>query len=298
MKPTPTKGDTKGTLSKRLRIGSEDIWGIDPQGDDRLRLGHRIGNDDERIPASKLGDGAASNGLFLQIAGGIPVWGAAPGGGMGSSTWLGLTDTPATWGEIGQYPSINAAQDALEWATQTSYYLDRDGAPPTPPPTSWGHRGRQRRQGVPDHHGPRDPHSAPRRGRRWTSRSGSPTASGEAWTQTPPPAPRTTGISTTTPPHNSFVQRRNNLWQQTHWNYAWQYVAGVDTDIDFRIEHLSRGVPQRTDLARAAMDANATAVMRYMDGATPEANMRAYWLDTRRDTLVEVSDYTATSTTH
>ena len=44
------------------------------------------------------------------------------------------------------------------------------------------------------------------------------------------------------------------------------------------------------------MDGNATAVDRY-DGTDPDPDMRAYWIDTRRDTLVQVTDYTATSTT-
>ena len=96
-------------------------------------------------------------------------------------------------------------------------------------------------------------------------------------------------------PHDTFVQRRNNAWEPTHWGYAWQYIAGVDTDIDYR-QSIYLGQFRTAALARAAMDANAAAVAAYSSG-TPAENLRAYWIDTRRDTLVQVTAYTATSST-
>ena len=95
--------------------------------------------------------------------------------------------------------------------------------------------------------------------------------------------------------HNRFVQRRGTAYQAASWSSAWQYVEGILPTVDYR-QSIYLGRHSTADAARAAMDGNATAVDRY-DGAAPAANMRAYWLDTRRDTLVQVTDYTATSTT-
>ena len=41
------------------------------------------------------------------------------GGGTGTSTWLGLTDTPAAFGTAGQVSAVNTAEDGLEFVDQT-----------------------------------------------------------------------------------------------------------------------------------------------------------------------------------
>lgn len=57
-------------------------------------------------------------------AGLVKKWatlGSLPGGGSGSSTWLGLTDTiPINYnGHAGECPVVNAAQTGLDFATIT-----------------------------------------------------------------------------------------------------------------------------------------------------------------------------------
>ena len=42
-------------------------------------------------------------------------WDDLPGGGGGASTFLGLTDTPAAYGDAGKVPVINKDEDALEF---------------------------------------------------------------------------------------------------------------------------------------------------------------------------------------
>ena len=284
------EGAATGSPITKLRIGKA-IHALG--GGDKPYDWATVGNDNKLVPPAKMGTGAPGNTVFLR---GDGVWAAPPSGGMGSATWLGLTDTPASWGDEGQYPAINAAQDALEWATPLATYLDRDGAPPTPPGAA-GTIGTDNAGKVYPTITDHVTHTVPST---WTTVDLAFNQPNRFWRGVDPDATtRTTndGYFYYDTPHNSFVQRRNNLWQQTHWGYAWQYITGVDATIDFR-QSIYLGEFRTEALARAAMDANATAQVRYMDGATPDANMRAYWLDTRRDTLVEVSTYTATSTTH
>ena len=95
--------------------------------------------------------------------------------------------------------------------------------------------------------------------------------------------------------HNRFLQRRGGQYRPVSWVSAWQHVQGTDPGIDFRQSiYLGRFVHE--DDARNAMDNNAAAVDRY-SGATPAANMRAYYLDTFRDRLVQVASYTASAET-
>ena len=95
--------------------------------------------------------------------------------------------------------------------------------------------------------------------------------------------------------HNRFLQRRGGQYRPVSWVSAWQHVQGTDPSIDFRQSiYLGRFVHE--DDARNAMDNNAAAVDRY-DGDQPAENMRAYYLDTLRDSLVQVASYTASAET-
>ena len=49
------------------------------------------------------------------------------GGGAGTSTWLGLTDTPAAFGTAGQVSAVNTAEDGLEFVDQTGGGGSDDG---------------------------------------------------------------------------------------------------------------------------------------------------------------------------
>ena len=64
--------------------------------------------------------GAVTDGYVLTLAGGLPTWAASSGGG-GSTTFIGLTDTPANYtGAAGQYVRVNSVSTGLEFVTAPS----------------------------------------------------------------------------------------------------------------------------------------------------------------------------------
>lgn len=63
---------------------------------------------------------AYGEGAFLYCDGSEIVQLAAGGGGGGATAFLGLTDTPGSWGTEGQIPAINATEDGLEFVDPPS----------------------------------------------------------------------------------------------------------------------------------------------------------------------------------
>ena len=213
---------------------------------------------------------------------------------MAVANFVDLGDTPSALGTPGQHIAVNAAGDEIIWDNQLFFYTAGNGPPGTLPPEPGaltiddeGHV----YPTITDH----VMHSVPSS---WTTVDltfGQPES---FWRGVDPDAATRVaddGNFYYDTPHDTFVQRRNDMWQATHWGYAWQYIAGVDTTVDYR-QSIYLGEFRTDALARAAMDSNAAAVAAYASGA-PAENLRAYWIDTRRDTLVQVTAYTATSNT-
>ena len=206
-----------------------------------------------------------------------------------------LADTPAAFGTAGQYLAVNAGLDALEWATLPAIlvsYFDGNGAPASEPPQAGALSVDNEGHVYPtitDHVTHTTPSS-------WTTVDMALGQPEVYWRGVDPsPLPTADGTFYWDTAHNRFVQRRGTAYQVANWSSAWQYVEGILPTVDYR-QSIYLGRHSTADAARAAMDRNATAVDRY-DGTDPDPNMRAYWIDTRRDTLVQVTDYTATSTT-
>ena len=105
-----SEGNTEAEV---VDTGSDGHFKVTTEGTERLRIG----------PAGQIGLSGANYGSSGQVltsngSGSAPTWQTASGGG--SSTFIGLTDTPASLGNAGQIVAVNSGGTALEFIDQPS----------------------------------------------------------------------------------------------------------------------------------------------------------------------------------